>query len=137
MADTNDLWIMSFNSPCCECRPWLHLQLRPWVAYWSTSSPHVQWTQACGALSGHPNLRPTAILTASSSNLRPREETGKVCNHEPDSLADTERRHALDLASLVDDSSALSSTLGVSHAFILKDSGGEGGVTSGPTSHWV
>ena len=32
-AETNALSMMSFSSPCHECLPWLHLQLRPWVAY--------------------------------------------------------------------------------------------------------
>ena len=118
-AETSERWMMSLISPCLECRPWLHLQLKPWVAYWSTSSP--QWAQMCGRHNGHPNLRPMAMLIVSSSIRRPREEAGRAFNHAPDSLAEATERRVLDLASVVDNSkrSSLSCSRGKSHAFCL------------------
>ena len=97
-AETSDRWMMSFISPCRECLPWLHLQLRPWVANWSTCSP--QCAQMCGRLKGHQSLRPIAILHVSSSICRPRVEIGKAFSHAPDSFVETASRQALDLVSL-------------------------------------
>ena len=78
-----------------------------------------------------------AIRKDSSSKRRPRDEMGMAFSHAPDSLVETARRRALDLALLVDERRklALFMTLGMSHAFILEDSGWTGGASSRSAPH--
>ena len=54
---------------CRWCFPLFLLQESPWCARISTLTPHCQHT--CGVQIGKPKRRATAILTVSSSILRP------------------------------------------------------------------
>ena len=72
--------------------PELLLQERLWWPRGSTSSPHVHlW----GSHNFTPNLRPTAIRTASSSNLSPHDDIGKAWSQSLLLGADTAKIRAL------------------------------------------
>ena len=72
--------IMSFNILCLLVRPALLLHDNPWMPKASTSAP--QW-QLWGAHKFTPSLKPMATRTASSSSLKPQDETGMAFNQSP------------------------------------------------------
>ena len=72
--------IMSFNILCLLVRPALLLHDNPWMPKASTIAPQ---GQPCGAHKFTPSLKPIATRTASSSSLKPQEETGMAFNQSP------------------------------------------------------
>ena len=63
-------WTRSFKILCLVDLPKLRLQDKPWVPLESTKTPQ---GQTCGAHKSSPRRRPTAMLTARSSSLRPHD----------------------------------------------------------------
>ena len=72
---------------CRWCFPLFLLQESPWCARISTLTPHCRHT--CGVQIGKPKRRATAILTVSSSTLRPSAEIGRAWSEAPASGANT------------------------------------------------
>ena len=88
--------IMSFNILCLLVRPALLLHDNPWMPKASTIAPQGQpW----GAHKFTPSLKPIATRTASSSSLKPQDETGLAFNQSPLCGACAARRRALLMSS--------------------------------------
>ena len=88
---------------------------KEWLPFASTSSPH---TQSWGSPILHPNLRPTAILIASSSRRRPHDEIGIASNQSLLWGADVARSLALvyESSAFIQSKSLPAPTLAMSHA---------------------
>ena len=70
----------SLRAWCLADLPGALLHTKLWRPRVSTGEP--QW-QLCGTQRSNPSLRPTATLTASSSNLSPHDAIGKANNQSP------------------------------------------------------
>ena len=88
--------IMSFNILCLLVRPALLLHDNPWMPKASTIAPQ---GQPCGAHKFTPSLKPIATRTASSSSLKPQDETGMAFNQSPLCGACAASRRALLMSS--------------------------------------
>ena len=85
--------VMSFNILCLLVRPALLLHDNPWMPKASTNASQGQ--QLCDAHKFTSSLKPMATRTASSSSLKPQDETGMAFNQSPLCGACAARRRAL------------------------------------------
>ena len=83
---------MSFSILCLLVRPALLLHDNPWMPKASTNAPQ-------GQLCGAHKFTPIVTRTASSSSLKPQDETGMAFNQSPLCGACAARRRALLMSS--------------------------------------
>jgi len=94
--------INSFRELCLMVLPGAFLQTRLWRPQASTIEPE---QHSCGEHKSCPSLRPTATLTASSSNCRPHEAIERTNSQSPHVVRkQLRKRHGYEVIEFSDDS---------------------------------